>query len=154
MDDAALANHYERIFGPFTHMGPGDKAIWTTYLMHGGAQFAPFEYDLRVGDGTQLPDGSNQLSRSIALALTRKRIDVLYFFQNRPVIVEVKQRAGLSAVGQLLGYRKLYMTDHPDHGEPMLLLVTDVLQPDMIPILIENNIQYFEVRPWTNQATI
>lgn len=148
MKESALHHHYERLYGPFTHMGPGDKAIWRAYLVAGGFQFAPFTYDLRVGDGADLGPNPDELSRSIAAALTRKRIDVLYFVNDAPTIVEVKQRAGLTAIGQLLGYRKLYMMSFPDQPEPRLVLVTDVLQPDMIPTLIEYGISYYEVRPW------
>lgn len=147
MDTTELGKTYERIYGPYTHMGPGDKAIWSAYLIHGAAQFAPFTYDLRVGEGAFVGPNPDRLTQSIAAALTRKRIDVLYFDNGIPVIVEVKQRAGLTAVGQLLGYQKLFMQDNPTLPKPKLVLVTDVLQPDMIPLLIEHNISYYEVTP-------
>jgi len=143
-----LAATYERIYGPYTHMGPGDKAIWSAYLMAGAAQFAPFTYDLRVGNGADIGANPDRLTQSIAAALTRKRIDVLYFVDGVPVIVEVKQRAGPSAVGQLLSYQKLFMQDNPTLPKPRLVLVTDVLQPDMIATLIEYEISYYEVTPW------
>jgi hypothetical protein len=145
MQTDELGRTYERLYGPFTHMGPGDKAIWTKYLLAGGAQFAPFTYDLRVGDGADLGPNPNQLQRSIAAALTRKRIDVLYYRDGNPIIVEVKQRAGLTAIGQLLGYQRLFMRDNPSSPMPILVLVTDVLQPDMVDTLIEYGIAYYEV---------
>lgn len=80
-----------------------------------------------------------------AYALTTKRLDVLCFVDQRPRIIEVKQRAGLSAVGQLIGYRDLYNRQFPEQPIPEMFLVTDILQPDMKPILLQSNIQYYEV---------
>lgn len=140
-----LVELYERRFGPFIHMAPLDKSIWVRYLMQGGEQFAPFTYDVRVGDGLQMPNGTDALGLRIAYVLTTKRIDVLCYVNQRARIIEVKQRAGLSAIGQLIGYRDLYARQFPDQPIPEMLLITDVLQPDMKPILLQSNIQYYEV---------
>lgn len=140
-----LIETYERRYGPFIHMAPLDKSVWVRYLMQGGAQFAPFTYDLRVGNGLKMPAGSDSITLRTAYALTTKRIDVLCFVDQRPRIIEVKQRAGLSAVGQLIGYRDLYNRQFPEQPIPEMFLVTDVLQPDMRPVLLESNISYYEV---------
>lgn len=140
-----LVEVYERRFGPFIHMAPLDKSIWVRYLMQGGEQFAPFQYDIRVGDGLKMPAGSSAMDLRAAYALTTKRLDVLCFVDQRPRIIEVKQRAGLSAVGQLIGYRDLYNRQFPEQPIPEMFLVTDILQPDMKPILLQSNIQYYEV---------
>lgn len=144
-DTAPIIELYERRFGPFIHMAPLDKSIWVRYLMQGGEQFAPFIYDLRVGNGVQMPAGTDAIGLRAAYALTTKRIDVLCFVNKRARIIEVKQRAGLSAVGQLIGYRDLYHRTVPDQQIPEMLLVTDILQPDMKPVLLQSNIQYYEV---------
>lgn len=144
-DTAPIIELYERRFGPFIHMAPLDKSIWVRYLMQGGEQFAPFTYDLRVGNGLKMPTGTDAMGLRAAYALTTKRIDVLCIVDGRPRIIEVKQRAGLSAVGQLIGYRDLYNRQFPDQPMPEMFLITDILQPDMKPILLQSNIQYFEV---------
>lgn len=144
-DVIPLVEVYERRFGPFVHMAPLDKSIWVRYLMQGGEQFAPFTYDLRVGNGVKMPPGTDAMGLRIAHVLTTKRIDVLCFVDQRPRIIEVKQRAGLSAVGQLIGYRDLYHRQFPEQPIPEMFLVTDILQPDMRPVLLQSNIQYYEV---------
>lgn len=136
---------YERAFGPFVHMSQEEKSIWMRYLQQGGSRNAPFIYDVRVGDGVQMPAGSSSYAVKSAYALTTKRIDVVYFQNGNAVIVEVKRRAGLSAVGQLIGYRDLFKLTPGFTGEIAMLLVTDNLQPDMRPILSDNNISYYEV---------
>lgn len=145
MSDDQLVKFYERTYGPFVHMSEPEKAIWLRYLMQGGSKYAPFTYDLRVGNGLDMGSTANSYEVNAALALTRKRIDVLFVSNNTTVIVEVKQRAGLGAIGQLIGYRDLLRRDRPDIVAMNMLLVTDQLQPDLSHLLVENGIRYHEV---------
>ena len=140
-----LIKFYERQYGPFTHMAPGDKAIWVRYLMHGGNLFAPFAYDIRVGNGTQMPPGSTNRQLRTAYALSTKRIDVLCAVSGTMRIIEVKQRAGAGAVGQLITYRDLYLLDTANKYPVEMWLITDELQPDMSHVLTGNNIHCVEV---------
>lgn len=140
-----LIRWYERQYGPFVHMSQLDKAIWLRYLMAGGSQFAPFIYDLRVGDGVKMPTGSTDFDIRAALALTTKRIDAIAFHANRVRIYEVKQRAGLSAIGQLVGYKTLHDLAFPSSSVSEMWLITDRLQPDMTTPLITAGINYVEV---------
>ena len=140
-----LIRFYERQFGPFVHMGAADKAIWVRYLMQGGAAYAPFSYDLRVGHGVEAPRGTGIIGTKAAYALTTKRIDVVCYRGNTVRIIEVKQRAGLSAIGQLIGYRDLYNQQNSDGYAVELMLVTDELQPDMQSILEQQTIAWYEV---------
>ena len=143
--DDDLIKFYERTYGPFIHMFPNDKAIWMRYLMQGGSVFAPFTYDARVGQGVTMPVGSTSQALTIAFALTTKRIDALSFGSNQVRVFEVKPRAGLGAIGQLIGYRDLYLKTFGSDKNVEMHLITDKLQPDMVTVLTINNIQYTEV---------
>lgn len=110
---------FERQYGPFTHMSAHERAIWTRWLRQGGGQFAPFHYDIRVGNGLQMPAGSSGYAVRSAYALTTKRIDALFRRGDTTTIIEVKPRAGLSAIGQLIGYRDLYRQT-PDFPERLI----------------------------------
>lgn len=136
---------YERLFGPFVHMSQGEKAIWVRWLQKGGSQYAPFIYDLRVGDGLNMGPTATAYEKSRAFALTTKRIDALYIRDHVAVIIEVKPRAGLSAVGQLLGYRDLLRATPNFTDDIAMLLVTDTLQPDMETVLTASGISWNEV---------
>lgn len=135
-----LVRRYERAFGPFTHMSVQEKVIWTRYLQAGASQYAPFVYDLRVGDGLAMPPDSSKYAIKAAAALTTKRIDVVFVQDDVTVIVEVKVRAGLAVIGQLIGYRDLYAQTTGFTGPIVMLLVTDSLQPDVAPILDQQGI--------------
>lgn len=140
-----LLRQYERAYGPFTHMSQQEKAVWLRWLMRGGTQYAPFTYDIRVGDGLPMPPGSTGYDIRSAYALTTKRIDALYKIGNATVIVEVKQRAGASAVGQLLTYRDLYRQTPGHSGDVLMLLVCESLQPDMTAVLDQQGISWATV---------
>lgn len=144
-NEPEIIRYYEQRYGPFTHMAPLDKSIWVRFLQKGGTQYAPFVYDLRVGDGVTMPTGSNPTELAVAYALTTKRIDAVSRRDGRVLIIEVKQRAGLGAVGQLTGYGMLYVSTFGNEYPVDLMLVTDYLQPDMRPILTANSINLFEV---------
>jgi hypothetical protein len=143
--ETELIEMMERAYGRFIHMGPQDKAIWARFLLSGGTKLGPFEYDVRVGDGVPMPASSSQMELKLALALTTKRIDALGWSTGKRIIFEVKPRAGLSAIGQLIGYRELYHAQFPDESIPFAHLVTDQLQPDMIRPLDANEIGFTEV---------
>jgi hypothetical protein len=132
----------ERTYGPFVHMAPEDTSIWLRYLEAGGGINAPFSYDVRVGNGVTMPEGSSSFAIKSAAALTTKRIDVMWNDGPVPVICEIKKRAGATAIGQLVLYRNLWVAQFPNGQTPRLFLLTDELQPDVLPTLIEFNISY------------
>lgn len=145
MEDTTVLQWYERLYGPFVHMSQEEKAIFIRWLQAGASKFAPFAYDVRVGDGLIMPAGSSGYAVRSAYALTTKRIDAVYQHDGTTVIVEVKRRAGLSAIGQLLGYRDLYAKTPGFTGALSMLLVTDELQPDMQEPLRQQGIFWNEV---------
>ena len=83
-------------------MSVQEKIIWTKYLQAGATIYAPFQYDVRVGNGLQMPPGSSEYDIKSALALTTKRIDVVFENEGVHVITEIKVRAGLGVIGQLV----------------------------------------------------
>lgn len=134
-----------QIFGPFLHLMPLEVVIWERWLAGEGAAYAPYRYDVRVGEGLQMGTGANELERHIAHIETQKRIDAVSETQEEKNIWEVKSRAGLGAIGQLLGYGSLYRSTYNYSGEMKLWLITDRLQPDLPPLLREAGITYREV---------
>lgn len=131
---------FEHQYGPFSGMAPGDQAIWCRWLANGGGAWAPFEYNIRVGNGTIMPPDATEFERQQAYYLSTKRIDALGTINGVLTIIEVKTRAGLSAIGQMLGYRDLFLQQRPTVTRVNMLLVTDALQPDMLTLLTSNGI--------------
>jgi hypothetical protein len=72
--------------------------------------------------------------------LSQKRIDVLGWVGESPTIVEVKLRVGLGTLGQVLGYRALFVEEFRHIERPELLIVCEEIARDDRFVLGENKI--------------
>jgi len=61
-----------------------------------------------------------------------KRIDVLGWCAGVASIIELRDNAGFSAIGQLLGYRHLFTKDFPDLTQVKMILVTNRQDRDIL----------------------
>jgi len=114
----------------FVHLLPVESKLWSRWLSLYENGWSGYEYDVHIGEGIIVSEEYPQWGRDLAKLLTQKRIDVLAYRQAVPWIFEVKPQAGLSAYGQLLAYRELFMRQFPTLGKPELAIVTDLLNPD------------------------
>ena len=94
-------------------MSAVDGVTWSAFLLQHGKNYTSFDYDIRVGSGViaELPLPDKYLKDY--QQLTQKRIDAIGYQTAGINIFEVKQRAGLSALGQLSAYSMLYLRSHP-----------------------------------------
>jgi len=113
-----------------------DIPIWERFILRNPKYFNTVDYDFRVGSGMALQPGWDTNFKRMAKMITQKRIDVLGWRGDNPTIVEVKKRAGLSTLGQVLGYRTLFIRDFPHLGKPDLLVVTESADSDILLVFI------------------
>ena len=114
----------------YPHMLGEDIPIWVRFIRENPDYFDEVEYDVKVGQGVQLPDDWKEKDRKWAKQLTTKRIDVVGFKDDQIVLVEVKVRAMLNALGQLFGYKFLYERENNLSGKTSLLLVAERIGKD------------------------
>ena len=95
----------------FKHMKPDEIRIWKKYMIQEGLDAEDFMYDVRVGAGGPIPEGSTDAQKRMIEALTQHRIDALELSDDQTAIYEVKKDFGLSAIGQALGYHELLTKD-------------------------------------------
>lgn len=136
---------YVRKFPPeklkkYPHLMVGDVEIWERYLDAHAKEWDSFEYDVRVGEGVQVGSEQPEYFKTMALALTEKRIDVVGHRGRQVWLIEVKPSAMLGAVGQLISYQILYEERYPGAGPTSLMIVTDRIGPDL-----ENICKRFEI---------
>lgn len=115
----------------YPHLMVGDIRIWEQYLEVVDHKFDSFDYDVHVGKGVKPSEDWSEDIKTMALALSEKRIDVLAWKDNTSVIIEVKPQAALSAIGQVLCYRELYEQRYPGRVRPLLMILTDFEMPDI-----------------------
>ena len=83
--------------------------------------------------------------QEMATALTQRRLDVLVVDGDAVTIVEIKQRASTSAVGQLLTYRELYRVYIDAAAAPSLAIIAAEGSFDMEQTLAAFNIALYLV---------
>ena len=131
----------------FKHMLPRDAKLWQRFLFHHQDYFERFDYDVRVGDGVDIGPGFPDFAVTQAKLLTQKRIDAVGYHGTEIWVIEAKPDAGLSALGQLLGYRVLWNNQYPQQPVTYLAIVTDFLGPDEITFYEHYGIKTYELPP-------
>lgn len=114
----------------YPHLMVSDIRIWEHYLETVNHGFSSFEYDVHVGEGLLVDTEWEPEIKRMAVALSEKRIDVVGWKGEIPVIIEVKPAASMSAIGQVLSYRELYIERFGKSISPLLMIVTDRELPD------------------------
>lgn len=115
----------------YPHMKPNDIAIWERFCTKYPDFFDECQYDLAVGSGAAFDTTVDANTGANANELYRRKIDVVGWKDGQCSIVEVKPRAGASALGQVTSYVHLYEQQYKPAAAPKTILLTDELLPDM-----------------------
>lgn len=134
-----------KIMAWYPHMGAQDAAIWSRFIAQYPDLFEKVWYDLPVGSGAPIPDGTAPHMERDWQILTKYKCDVVAFDDVGPTIIEIKPRAGLGSIGQIIGYDLLYQEYVDKKARPNLVIVTDSLRSDMDWLADEFNIKVIVV---------
>jgi hypothetical protein len=81
--------------------------LWRKWLKYYEGDFSSYAYNVRVGQGITAPAYLTPEEAAQWKMLTQKRIDVVAERFDETWIIEIAERPGLAAVGQLVGYEHL-----------------------------------------------
>jgi hypothetical protein len=116
--------------GKYPHLLPREVALWKIFLDHHINEYEYFEYDVHVGQGAEIDPDTETMIKDLALALTRKRIDVIGHKKKSITIFEIKPDAGLSAIGQLVAYSLLLQKERKIKQPLKLNIISDIIDVD------------------------
>lgn len=114
----------------YLHMLPGDVFLWEKFLEKYGEYYNQFEYDIHVGRADKAVGPQPEEIRKVAEAVLLKRIDAVGYHEEEVWIFEVKPDAGLSALGQLLGYKALWVRDRGLPVKLRVAVISDYVSSD------------------------
>jgi len=118
----------------YPHMLGEDTEVWTRFLESGDFDIKEVWYDVHVGAVVQGDWPGDSVNARIARGVTRKRIDVVALVDGVLWVIEVKPIAMHFAIGQVLAYESLFITEY----EPELLtwpvIVCDTVDEDVVPL--------------------
>jgi hypothetical protein len=112
----------------FPGMLPREILIFKQWLKTNEELYDSFDYNIRIGPAFDPGPAYNDSVRQEAIANSKKRIDAVAWKGMQPTIIEVKDRAGLSPIGQILGYKAFWLAEHSDLPHPHLVIVTNRAQ--------------------------
>ncbi|MBA7627281.1 hypothetical protein ES703_34743 [subsurface metagenome] len=116
----------------YAHMMALDRDVWTRFLESGNFPLKEVWYDVHVGKPVTGDSTADALGAGIAAALTRKRIDVVAHVGGGYWVVEVKPRADMLALGQVLSYARLFAREYRVDGEILPVVVCDQVDEDLL----------------------
>lgn len=129
----------------YPHMMPEDLPVWRSFLKDGGIPAALYDYDIKVGTPISGLGDMPEPYRSNSEMLSQKRIDAVATTDNEIWIIEVKDEASWSAIGQALGYRLLFVRDFQPALPVVPLIVARHFPPDVLFIIEQLEIPYSQV---------
>lgn len=129
----------------FPGMLPREILIFKNWLKLHEGEYDRFDYNVRIGAGVDPGPTWPDSVRKQAIANSQLRIDSVAWKGTTPTIIEVKDRAGASAIGQLVTYEAVWIKDNPGTPAPVLLMVTNRIQHNMLPVLAKAGIGLAQV---------
>lgn len=129
--------------GKYPHMFPKDIAVWEKFLDEYGPNYRGFYYDIMCGEESQQFPRWEENYRRDAIILSKLRIDAVGVKDNVLDIIEVKPRANMAAIGQILTYVEKYQKEYSPTKPLQAVLVAGAVDPNILEIAMKNNIEIY-----------
>ena len=108
-----LAGMFEQ--GPFPGLNVYEDELARRWLREWYPLFDEVRFQVHVGGGVDPGAEYDASMRRMYQYNSQKRMDMVASAAGYVWLVEIKQRIELAALGQLLGYRYLWLLEHTDH---------------------------------------
>jgi hypothetical protein len=161
------ARRLEAARAKYPALGPPEILIWREYLKLHEAEFDPlpqfwldyrattpqapplpgdvFDYNLRIGTGTDPGAGFDESVRAQWIEKTKFRIDAVGFQGSVPFIFEVDKSASSPQVGQLLSYLAVWRASKLTPNDPVGVMVTSQFNQNAMHLVREAGLQLVTV---------
>jgi hypothetical protein len=126
---------------------PREGAILRAWLQTHEPEFNAYNFNVKLGPGSDPGPRFSDEQRAEAIANSKLRADVIAWQGPQATIIEVKENAGTSALGQILTYGVTWAMEHPTDPPPLLRLVTDRLQANVAAPLQAHGVTVDVVSP-------
>ncbi len=124
---------------------PGQIVIFYRWLELHPTEYDRYDFEMRIGQGEDPGPTFDQSLRDMWIHNTQLRVDAVGYRGTDPTIIEVKDDAGLGAIGQLLGYEKIWVLERRSIAPPKLRLICRTFSANILPIVRDAGIQLDQV---------
>lgn len=129
----------------YPHMSPKEEELWDRYLAWSPHRFLKLTYDLHLGDHAPIDPGWPEWLVRLVKATSMLRVDVIGETADAVYIFEVKDRAGMNALGQLMTYERLYIEEYHPTKPVKKVAICESIRSDMAVLLPEWGIEVIVV---------
>lgn len=127
-------NHYP-------HLMPEDVAVWERFIEAFPDMYENCQYDVLVGTVPDFVTENEDEAMRKQGNLYQKKIDVVGLIADQIDIIELKPRCTMSTIGQVKGYKHLYMRDYTPPVEPKAIVICGDTTPDVAEFAAGENVQ-------------
>jgi len=129
----------------FPGMSKAEARIWREFLKQVRLPAGKLYYNVRVGRMVPWTPGESWWVSVVRSAVSRTRADALLATANSYWLFEVKTRAGLSAVGQALGYAYLFSEAIAGELPVLPVIVCDRVTMDVSGVAQHEGVGLFSI---------
>ena len=127
-------------------MSKGEARVWRQFMLSGNLPAGDLYYNVRVGNPIPAEPGAATWVSVVRNATSRKRLDAVVNGTDWWWLFEVKIRAGLSAIGETIGYEYLFNVAIAGDKPVVEVIVCDYVSRDVDVIAEHEGIGLFVVQ--------
>jgi len=120
----------------------GEQAIAKAWLASAADPYTVYGFNVRIGEGVDVPEDVPDFSKRFVKMTTQKRIDLVGAREGGVGLYEVKIQANLGALGQLLGYRHLWQLGYPDWPVDEIAVLCKYISPDTMSVFQQHGLAF------------
>ncbi len=117
-----------------------ESQIARRWIERHAADYDSLDFNVRLGEGVDVGEAYDEPTRRAARLLTQKRADIVAAIGQAVDLIEVKVRIAFPVIGQLIGYRGLWLREHPETTRVRLIAIGRSVVPDLGTIIEEQGI--------------
>ncbi len=137
-----LGQRFEPTFaGTPPGVSPNDRDLWHRWRVMFAHEYESFHFNVRVAGRTDLRPETPPLEAEQIFDNTSFRIDAVGERADSWDIIEMRIHAGLGALGSILAYEQLFITNMGTLRPTRKILVTDNLRSALYPVFKRFNIR-------------
>jgi len=129
----------------YPHMLAEDTDVWSRYLAEPIVPVSEVWYDVHVGAGIRVGNNAGEIEKKVAAGVGRKRIDCICRIGGGFWVVEIKPFGSMLALGQVLGYTRLFILEYKPDGETWPMIVCYEADQDLLALFDDAGVGVIEV---------
>lgn len=124
----------------YPHLKPEDVATWELFIRKYPDVYDRVDYDFALGDVTEHADVAAKADIAGVERLNQYKVDVIGYGKNIIDVIELKGKATISAMGQVLAYLNLYTREIKPGIRTRAVIIAQEATPELDRLCAEHGV--------------